>query len=284
LSDLRRKFSSSMPAEQIEKEVRSLECGLISLHQRETAKYDSALLQLPRAQQAMQVLIKRAQAGELVGAVRNDSGDMIKLPPMTWNRPDIAEQFHRCSLSGTVEQTTIVDGPLLLTHRKSIPVHGDIFVCEDSLEALLEGSPLAPTSGEERAYSPALDANSHSVSKARRNARAKQDELEREIEKLKAQAANGVRGDRLAQFGIPSTQSIGIDEPTSSSTAQRHPKTSPDRGRAAEALRRLHPDGVPSQSERPNKVLIGEVCDWLKDNGKLPVKPDTILRAAGRRA
>ena len=50
------------------------------------------------------------------------------------------------------------------------------------------------------------------------------------------------------------------------------------------AVEAIYPKGVPNQATVPNKVLVGEVQDWLKSKGMPKVSRDTIFRAVGRRS
>jgi hypothetical protein len=65
--------------------------------------------------------------------------------------------------------------------------------------------------------------------------------------------------------------------------ATKKSRSSPESGRAQRAIAALYPDGVPDQAELPNKLLQDKVNGWLTDQRLDEVKPDSILRAAGRR-
>jgi hypothetical protein len=60
-------------------------------------------------------------------------------------------------------------------------------------------------------------------------------------------------------------------------------RTSPEQARALKALRALYGEKIPPQEEVANKVLESRANGWLKENDLLPVKPDALQRAAGRR-
>jgi hypothetical protein len=62
-------------------------------------------------------------------------------------------------------------------------------------------------------------------------------------------------------------------------------RTSPEQDRAKKALNALFSDGhIPPQEDLPNKLLCTRVNNWLKQHNMIEVKPDAILRAAGRRS
>ena len=60
--------------------------------------------------------------------------------------------------------------------------------------------------------------------------------------------------------------------------------TRPARELAKTALGEIYPEGIPSQSEVPNKILCRTVSDWLKTKKQRNLSDATILRAAGRRS
>jgi hypothetical protein len=61
-------------------------------------------------------------------------------------------------------------------------------------------------------------------------------------------------------------------------------RVQPKRDPAAQAISALWPEGVPSQSALPNKRLVERVTNHLRKNEVVvPIGPDTILRAAGRK-
>ena len=62
---------------------------------------------------------------------------------------------------------------------------------------------------------------------------------------------------------------------------ERTPRKQSLRERARRALGELYPDGVPDHKSDPE--LIRAVEAQIRKSGQLPVSPDTILRAAGRR-
>ncbi len=64
--------------------------------------------------------------------------------------------------------------------------------------------------------------------------------------------------------------------------ADRKQKGTPSRTRAERAILKLYPNGIPDETDLPNKVLCKAVADHI-GSGPLAVSDDTILRAAGRR-
>jgi hypothetical protein len=78
-----------------------------------------------------------------------------------------------------------------------------------------------------------------------------------------------------ARSPIPEVDAGNLDKPPQ--------RTRPVRGRAETVIKALYPNGVPEQTVEANKRLIERVCDELKNRGWQSIKPDSILRAAGRR-
>jgi hypothetical protein len=89
---------------------------------------------------------------------------------------------------------------------------------------------------------------------------------------LRAAAAVSSASFGLLESGPPSR----TRKPTSAYNSAK-------RQAALEALNALYPAGVPASSSLPNKLLIGAVEDWCRNEGRLVLSADTILRAAGRR-
>lgn len=95
-------------------------------------------------------------------------------------------------------------------------------------------------------------------------------EREQEIKQLNADLMSKA----FARWGLP------MDMPTIHAVAQR---IQPGRERALAAINRLYPEGVPSQADEPNAMLLKKVGAALKETGRSDISNDTILRAAGRR-
>jgi hypothetical protein len=74
-----------------------------------------------------------------------------------------------------------------------------------------------------------------------------------------------------------------LSDPSGGRATQRI-ATRPARELAEMALDEIYPEGIPGQSEEPNKTLCGKVGDWLKTKKQRDVSKPTILRAAGRRS
>jgi hypothetical protein len=76
------------------------------------------------------------------------------------------------------------------------------------------------------------------------------------------------------ELGVPNQHARKADAP---------PRKRPAFERAADAIRHLYPDGVPTQAAVPNAILCRRVGEILKERKQEHVSDDTILRAAGRR-
>jgi hypothetical protein len=83
------------------------------------------------------------------------------------------------------------------------------------------------------------------------------------------------------------TQQAATAPPESTTRKTRPPagreRARPQREAAMEALKAIYVKGIPSQSTVPNKALCAKVNEYQKDKRLSEIRPDSILRAAGRR-
>lgn len=84
-------------------------------------------------------------------------------------------------------------------------------------------------------------------------------------------------------FGLATTED-SAPAPKTMRKPARAWRTRPAYDAALRAIQATCPNGVPDQTELPNPILYKRVETWLKRNRLGPVSPETILRAAGRRA
>ena len=70
---------------------------------------------------------------------------------------------------------------------------------------------------------------------------------------------------------------------TASIVQVRKKRGAPDRKLAEQALVAIYKGNIPDYAAEPNKIVLKNVIEWLKENDLRAVSYPTILRAAGRR-